>query len=361
MKKRRMVLLGCLICCMIAGIFEFVYSYFGIQSYHEKNGENYTNFQSDESNQGGSQLVRQNLESKKEDRLSADVENELPFLKFKKKKTKIKAGSTYTYKLEKKNIREKVTFRSSNEKVAVISKTGKLTAKEEGNTWISASVKGCSVKMKVTVMPKKVIAVDPGHSQNPSHGREPIGPGASTMKLKDSGGTYGVVTGIREYELTLKLAKKLRIVLQQRGYQVMLTRENNETSISNIERAQVANQQNSDIFVRIHADGCKVSSVYGASTIYPTSRNPYVGALSEKSFRLSECILNAMCQTAGTKNRGSFGRDDLAGSNWAAMPVTLVEVGYMTNPLEDTNLQDEDYQEKLVTGIADGIDHYFGY
>ena len=68
-----------------------------------------------------------------------------------------------------------------------------------------------------------------------------------------------------------------------------------------------------------------------------------------------------MCEEAGTYNRGLFVRNDLSGSNWASMPVTLIEVGFMTNPTEDRLLNKKSYQKKLAKGIVSGIDEYFGY
>ena len=51
---------------------------------------------------------------------------------------------------------------------------------------------------------------------------------------------------------------------------------------------------------------------------------------------------------------------DLSGTNWAKMPVILIEAGFMTNKTEDERLQDPEYQEKLVQGIVRGIEEYFG-
>lgn len=69
---------------------------------------------------------------------------------------------------------------------------------------------------------------------------EPNGPGSSEMKAKCTSGTQGTYSGVPEYQLNLEVSLQLKDELEQRGYQVVMTRTDNETAISNMERAQYA-------------------------------------------------------------------------------------------------------------------------
>lgn len=205
-----------------------------------------------------------------------------------------------------------------------------------------------------------LIAIDAGHQAQGNSEKEPIGPGATESKAKVAGGTRGVVTGIPEYELTLQVSLKLRDALEEKGYQVLMIRETNDVNISNAERATVANEAGANAFIRIHADGSESSSAAGMMTICQTPSNPYNGELYQQSRALADCILNQTAAATGGVKRNVWETDTMSGINWAKVPTTILEMGFMTNPSEDQQMASEDYQMKILEGIVKGMDAFFG-
>ena len=206
----------------------------------------------------------------------------------------------------------------------------------------------------------KKVAIDAGHQAHGNSEQEPIGPGASQTKAKVASGTTGRTTGVTEYQLNLDVSLKLRDELEARGYEVYMIRETNDVDISNAERAQLAAESGADILVRIHANGSDNTSVAGALTMAPSTANPYLSQeLIAECQKLSQCIITTFCASTGANNQGVYQTDEMSGLNWCSIPATIVEMGYMTNPDEDTRMQTAEYQQQMVTGIADGIDQYF--
>lgn len=205
------------------------------------------------------------------------------------------------------------------------------------------------------------VCIDPGHQGSwvDMSAQEAEAPGSSVRKTKSSAGTVGTTTGVCEYQLNLDIALLVRNELENRGYRVVMTRENNDTAISNSERAKLAASSGCDITVRIHANGSEDSSVKGALAMIGSRSNPYVSSLYDDSYLLANDVLNSYCSETGFKNLGLQFTDDMTGINWSTIPVMILEMGYMTNPEDDLAMQDPVTRGKMVNGITEGIEKYF--
>ena len=206
-----------------------------------------------------------------------------------------------------------------------------------------------------------IVGIDPGHQgyNIDMSATEPNGPGSSIMKAKATSGTSGTYSGLPEYQLNLDVSLLLKNILEQRGYQVVMTRTDNDTAISNMERAQLVAGEGAEICVRVHANGDDSPDTEGALTMCPSAQNPYVSQLYDSSNRLSQCIVDSYCAATGFQNRGIIYTDTMTGINWSTIPVTIVEMGFMTNQNDDLKMADSSFQQTMAEGIANGIDAYF--
>lgn len=199
-----------------------------------------------------------------------------------------------------------------------------------------------------------VIGLDPGHQSKANSSLEAVAPGSSTMKKKVSSGTQGRWSGVPEYKINLSVGLLLRDLLEEQGAIVVMTRETNDVNISNRERAEFFNENETDYALRLHCNGTDDASEHGAFMLVPTE-NSYL----DQCNTAAELLLAAYCEETGAKNRGITIRSDQTGFNWCRRMIINIEMGYMTNKQEDLLLTDSAYQKKMARGLLNGILRYF--
>lgn len=208
---------------------------------------------------------------------------------------------------------------------------------------------------------RPVVVIDPGHDLRGNPATEPVGPGATLRKIKDGGGTRGVVTGISEADLVLDVSLRLRRLLEAAGVTVVLTRSRTAgTSIGNVARATIANRAHAGLFLRVHADGHPDPTVRGTHTLVPALRLGWTDdnyGASRKAARIVQAELVAALQFP---DRGIRERSDFTGFNWSDVPVIMVELGFMTNPVEDRALATAPIRAAAARGLCRGTLRFLG-
>jgi len=206
-----------------------------------------------------------------------------------------------------------------------------------------------------------VVVVDPGHDRLANLRTEPIGPGSATRKILDGGGTHGVVTGIREADLTLAVSLRLRELLRRAGVRVVLTRTRTAgESMGNVARARIANGARAGLFLRVHADGAGSSDARGTHTLTPALRRGWTDDVYADSRRAARLLQAELVRALRFPDRGIQERSDYTGFNWADVPVILVELGFMTNPSEDRALARPAVRERAAVGLCRGTLRFLG-
>jgi len=206
-----------------------------------------------------------------------------------------------------------------------------------------------------------VVVIDPGHDAWANLATEPIGPGSATRKIFDGGGTHGVVTGIREPELTLDVSLRLRRLLRAAGVRVLMTRTRTAgTSMGNVARAEIANRAGAALFLRVHADGAATPDARGTHTLTPALRRGWTDDVYRASRRAATLVQAELLRTLRFPDRGIQERSDFTGFNWADVPVILVELGFMTNPVEDRALATPAVRERAALGLCRGTLRFLG-
>jgi N-acetylmuramoyl-L-alanine amidase len=227
--------------------------------------------------------------------------------------------------------------------------------------WLLVVVAGLVLGGRAAAAGPPVVVIDPGHDLRANLETEPIGPGSATRKIKDGGGTHGVVTGIREADLVLDVSLRLRTLLRRAGARVLMTRTRTAgASMGNVARARIANRARAALFLRVHADGAASSDARGTHTLVPALRAGWTDDVYRPSRRAAGLVQRELVRTLGFPDRGIQERSDFTGFNWADVPVILVELGFMTNPAEDRRLARSAVRDRAALGLCRGTLRFVG-
>jgi N-acetylmuramoyl-L-alanine amidase len=204
------------------------------------------------------------------------------------------------------------------------------------------------------------VCIDPGHQLHPDLTLEPIAPDSHILKPRTAPGTAGLWTKTQEYEIVLQIALLTESRLLQRSCEVVLTRRINEVKLSNIERANIANSSGADFCLKLHCNGVRHVLRYitfwkrGAMTLIPAAEGSTI-SIHQPSLMIAHFLHKSILEATEFPDLGIHTRTDLSGFNWSQIPVVLLELGYLTNPIEESYLVDKSFQANISTAIARGV------
>lgn len=159
---------------------------------------------------------------------------------------------------------------------------------------------------------------------------------------------------IREKDINLQIAHIVKEKLKTLGYQVRMTRTEDET-LSLEERVWIANEAQADLYISIHQNTCerKAAAVSGVEVWYNAAK------AETGSERLAKLIEKEVLLYSEARERELVTDESLYVIRETDMPACLVETGFLSNKTERELLITEEYQDKIAKGIAMGIDLYF--
>ena len=199
---------------------------------------------------------------------------------------------------------------------------------------------------------------DFGNSQNDSDYQ--VGEGSIVIDAGHGGSDSGAVgyNGVTEKEVTLAVAKKVQRMLTESGAEVIMTRTTDRdvawAGASNGEELQARvdkSPSNAALFISIHCNAFSNPSTHGMETYY------YWG--SAEGERLARLLNEELVNFGGLSNRGVKGANFYVLKH-TSIPASLIELAFITNPVEENLLSDNDYQEQLALAITRAIKRYLG-
>ena len=172
---------------------------------------------------------------------------------------------------------------------------------------------------------------------------------------KDSGAVSSVDSSVKEKDLTLQVTSRLGDLLRSKNYEVIETRTRDEY-IGLAKRAEIANENQAEIFVSIHFNSSNNGLASGIEILYAPEDK--VKIKSHEQVHLARALNDELKKATGSTMRSMKKRPDLAVLRWTEMPAALCELGFVSSPKDMENITQDSYIEKLAQGVANGIERY---
>ena len=189
--------------------------------------------------------------------------------------------------------------------------------------------------------------------------KEPVGPGGEEKEFAYEVGGIGETTGLVEQKVNLQVSEYVRDILLERGYQVVMLREEGAAKLSPMNRAIAAGESGADIMVIISCRKRQDIGQRGAMAYTQHKDNPYVSDLYPECKRLAESLLSEYCAEGIFENNGIHKTDNVVAINWSNIPVANILLGCISDPEDEQKLADENNWYAMAEGIANGIEHYY--
>lgn len=192
------------------------------------------------------------------------------------------------------------------------------------------------------------VVIDPGHQETTDYEQELYASWLSATKPRCTCGTTGVVTETPEYDLTLQYSLIIRDYLEQCGANVILTRDANDVNISNQERAQIANVNGADVFIRIHADAAGDSAASGVRVYTPDS-----GSFTDTSPEYAEQLAELVAEAEGLEVNAVRATSLYTGLNYAnTLRSFQISLGFLSNSDDEAVLVTEENRAAVAEAIS---------
>jgi len=192
----------------------------------------------------------------------------------------------------------------------------------------------------------KIIVLDAGHG-----GEDP--------------GAVSDFSGIREKEINLYIASKVKELLEAENYTIIMTREDDTLKYEEgtkrvtekrrqdlIQRKKIMDESGADLVVSIHLNKFPQQQYYGAQVFYPPN--------SPESKTAAQLIQKSLREIVDPENKreAMLKKAEIIILKNLKTPTVIVECGFLSNPQEEKKLATAEYQDKLALAIKEGIMKY---